>query len=164
MNRPIKWPIKDCSENLSSTNVCVIGRTHEAPPIHRKWLSHKFLGTAAGLSILPLRGKVSQTKKRALEGTPSRSLTNIQSRRDFAFVRSSRLIRDILPTRLTSSFLRLFLFSFFIVSCRTSRPQPMKLSSRGKIIRKLARPKILEGIARAVSGGEKFPVSSESKG
>lgn len=84
-----------------------------------------------------------------------------ESSRDSAFVRSSRLIRDILAkTRLASP-----LASRVPSPSASRRLTVPKLSSRGRIIRKLVRPKILEGVARRYLGEGKFSlVVFESKG
>jgi len=109
--------------------------------------------------IRSTRGKFLRTSK----GILFLLLAHIRAsqNRDSAFVRSSRLIRDILAkmgSRLASS--PAFHLPFSLFFFRLTVP---KLSSRGRIIRKLVRLKILEEVARDISEREKFsPIKSKS--
>lgn len=87
-----------------------------------------------------------ETSEGTLSFFPSRAHESwVESSLDSAFVRSSKLIRDIL--RRDGDSCRLSFLSF-------RRLTVPKLSSHGRIIRKLARSKILEGVARSVRLGE----------
>lgn len=144
---------------------CPIGRTHEALPIHRKWLS---LGSSEQQPVFQssLTGEKFLRRRNVPPRGPPRALTNIQSRRDFAFVRSSRLIRDILPTRLTSSLRSFVSFSFLFSSCLAV---PVVLSlwnfpPAGKLLGSWLGRKSLKESRGVSRRGEKFPALSESKG